>query len=61
MNHETRAQIVKNDITPPHKIREKELHSGLQVEENLSSSENNLDEPFEKVFKSLMNHHVEPP
>ena len=43
------------------KDKEEQLHSGLQNEENLSSSEKNLDETFEKEFKSLMNHHVEPP
>ena len=42
-------------------IWKKELHSGLQEEENLSSLEKNLDEHFEKEYKSLMNHHVEPP
>ena len=30
-------------------------------EENLSSSEKNLDEHFEKGIKSLMNRHVEHP
>ena len=42
-------------------IRKKELHSGLQDEECLSSLEKNLDEHFEKEYKSLMNHHVEHP
>ena len=38
VNHETRTQIVKNDITPPQKIREKELHFGMQDEECLNFS-----------------------
>ena len=60
MNHETLTQIIKNDIIPPPMIRKKELNSGLQDEEYLSSLEKNLDEHFEKEYKSLMNHHVEP-
>ena len=32
----------------------------MQDEEYLSSLEKNLDEHFEKEYKSLMNHHVEP-
>ena len=36
-NHDTRREIIKNDITPPHKIREKELHFEMQ-EEYLNSS-----------------------
>ena len=48
MKHEARREIIKNDITPPQKICVKELHSGLQDEENLSSSEKNLNEHFEK-------------
>ena len=48
MNHEPRREIIKNDITPPQKIREKELHFGMQNEENLISFENNLDEHFKK-------------
>ena len=48
MKHEARREIIKNDITPPQKICVKELHSGLPDEENLSSSEKNVDEPFEK-------------
>ena len=36
------------------------MHSGLQYEESLSFLEKNLDEHFEKEYKSLMNHHVEP-
>ena len=47
VNHETRREIVRNDITPPQKIRYKELHSGFQDEEYLSSFEKNLDEHFE--------------
>ena len=50
---------MKNDILPPQKIREKQLHSGLQDEESMSSSEKNVDEHFEKEFKSFMNQHVE--
>ena len=38
MNHETRRKIIKNNITPPEKIREKELHFELQEEEWLGSS-----------------------
>ena len=45
MKHEWNCQ---NDITPPQKIRLKELHFGMQDEECLSSSEKNLDERFEK-------------
>ena len=41
VNHETRTQIVKNDITPPQKIREKELHFGMQ-DECLNSSKQNM-------------------
>ena len=41
-------------------IRKKELHSGLQDKECLSSSEKNLDEHLEKEIKSLMKHQVEP-
>ena len=41
-------EIVKNDITPPQKIRLKELHFKMEDEEYLSSSEKNLDEHFEK-------------
>ena len=48
MKHEARREIIKNDITPPQKICVKELHSGLQDEESLSSSENNVDEHFKK-------------
>ena len=48
MNHETRTQIVKNDITPPQKIKEKGLNFEMQDEEYLSSSEKSLDEHFEK-------------
>ena len=36
------------------------MHSGLQYEESLSSSEKKVDERFENEYKSLMNHHVEP-
>ena len=43
MKHE--GKIVKNDITPPQKIREKQLHLGMQDEECLSSSEKNVDDP----------------
>ena len=32
----------------------------MQDEECLSSLEKNLDKHFEKEYKSLMNHHVEP-
>ena len=46
-------KIIKNDITPPQKIREKELHFGMQDEEYLSSSEKNLDENFEKKLHPL--------
>ena len=38
VNHETQTQIVKNDITPPQKIREKELHFRMQDEECLNFS-----------------------
>ena len=31
-------KIIKNDITPPQKIREKELHFGMQDEECLNFS-----------------------
>ena len=48
MNHETRREIINNDITPPEKIKEKELHFGMQDEECLSSFEKNLNEHFEK-------------
>ena len=51
----------QNDIIPPKRWDVKELHFGMQDEEYLSSSKKNLDESFEKEFKSLMNHHVEPP
>ena len=47
MNHETRREIIKNDITPPENIREKELHF-VQDEESLRSFGKNLDEHFEK-------------
>ena len=43
MKHEG---IVKNDITPSEKIREKELHFKMQEEEYLSSNKN-VDEDFE--------------
>ena len=33
-------------------IQKKELHSGLQDEENLSSLEKNLDENFEKELNA---------
>ena len=36
-------KIIKNDITPPQKIREKELHFGMQEEKYLSSSNKNLE------------------
>ena len=36
-------EIVKCDITPPQKIRYKELHFGMQDEEYLNS-ERNLEE-----------------
>ena len=39
-------EIVKNDITPPQKIRLKELHFGMQDEECLSSNKD-LDEDLE--------------
>ena len=48
MNHETRREIIKNDITPPQMIREKGLNFEMQDEEYLNSSEKNLDEHFEK-------------
>ena len=48
MNHEARRENIKNDITPSQKICVKELDSGLQDEENLSSLEKNVDEHFEK-------------
>ena len=35
---ESRREIVKSDITPPQKIREKELHFRMQDEECLNSS-----------------------
>ena len=35
-------EIVKKDITPPQKIREKELHFGMQDEEYLRSSKQNM-------------------
>ena len=54
VNHETRREIVKNDITPPQNIREKGLNFEMQDEEYLSSSEKNLDEHFEKEIKSLL-------
>ena len=46
------VKIIKNDITPPQKICVKELPSWLQDEENLSSSEKNLDEHFKKELNS---------
>ena len=48
MNHETQRGIIKNEITPPQKIREKGLKFEMQDEEYLSYSEKNLDEHFEK-------------
>ena len=42
MNCETWMKIVKNDITPPQKIREKELHFRMQDEECLNSSKQNM-------------------
>ena len=53
MKHEARREIIKNDITPPQKICVKELHSGLQDEESLNSSEKNLDERLEKELNPL--------
>ena len=47
MNHEARSEIVKNDITPPQKMRQKEVHFGMQDEEYLSSSNKYLEEHFE--------------
>ena len=35
-------KIIKNDITPPQKIREKELHFGMQDEEYLNSSKQDM-------------------
>ena len=35
MNHETRREIIDNAITPPQKIKEQELHFGMQDEEML--------------------------
>ena len=46
-------EIVKSDITPPQKIRYKELHFGMQDEEYLSSSEKNIDEHLEKELNPL--------
>ena len=46
MKHE--GKIVKSDITPPRKIREKGLNFEMQDEEYLRPSEKNLDEHFEK-------------
>ena len=43
-----RTEIIKNDIPPPQKIREKGLDFVMQDEEYLSSSKKNLDEHFEK-------------
>ena len=40
MKHE--GKIIKNDMTPPQKIREKELHFGMQDEEYLNSSKQNM-------------------
>ena len=42
-------------------IQKKELHSGLQEEESLSSLGKNLDEKLREGIKSFMNRHVEPP
>ena len=42
VNYETRREIVKSDITPPQKTREKELHFGMQDEEYLNSSKLNM-------------------
>ena len=42
VNHETRREIVKSDITPPQKIREKELHFRMQDEECLNSSKQDM-------------------
>ena len=42
VNHETRREIVKSGITPPQKIREKELHLGMQDEECLNSSKQDM-------------------
>ena len=42
MNHETRSEIFNNDITPPQKIRKKELHFGMQDEECLNSWKHNI-------------------
>ena len=47
MKHEG---IVKNDITPSEKVREKELHFKMQEEEYLSSNKN-LDEDFKDELK----------
>ena len=41
-------------------IRLKELHFKMQDKEYLSSSEKKVDERFEKEYKSLIAHHVEP-
>ena len=42
VNHETRREIIKTDITPPQKIREKELHFEMQDEEYLNSSKQHM-------------------
>ena len=51
MKHEARREVIKNEITTPQKMCVKELHSGLQDEENLSSLEKNVDEHFETELK----------
>ena len=42
VNHETRSEIVKNDITPPQKIREKGLNFEMQDEQYLNSSKQDM-------------------
>ena len=58
MKHEGNCQEWHN-TTSKDKV-EKKLHSGLQDEECLSSSEKNLDEHSEKGLNPWWIHHVEP-
>ena len=61
MNHETRSQIIKNDIIPSPEDKREQMHSRLQEEESWNVLEENLDEKLGEGIKSLMNHHVDPP
>ena len=49
----TWTQIIKNDIIPSQEDKKEQMHSRLQEEECLSSSEKNVDEHFEKELNPL--------